>query len=134
MRSGLHLCTAIVCLAASAHAADWKALKYQGYVSDFAGVVDAPDKAALEDYAGRVQQATGAQLAFVTISSLEGEPIEDVTNDIFHSWGVGQKKEDNGVMVLLSVADHKSRMEVGGGLGEAIPDSMAGLLLDDMRP
>ena len=37
-------------------------------------------------------------------------------------------------LVLLSVAEHKSRLEVGGGLGEAIPDGMAGLLLDDMRP
>ncbi|MEP6715824.1 MAG: TPM domain-containing protein, partial [Terriglobia bacterium] len=52
----------------------------------------------------------------------------------FHAWGVGQKKEDNGLMVLLSVGDHKSRLEVGGGLGESVPDSMAGLLLDDMRP
>jgi uncharacterized protein len=35
---------------------------------------------------------------------------------------------------LLSVGDRKSRLEVGGGLGGIIPDSMAGLLLDDMRP
>ena len=125
---------AVLCLAACAWCADWKALKPQGYVSDFAGVVDAPDKAAIEEYAGRVEQATGAQLAFVTVSSLEGEPIEDVANDIFHNWGIGQKGKDTGAMVLLSVGDRKSRLEVGGGLGEAIPDSMAGLLLDDMRP
>ena len=37
-------------------------------------------------------------------------------------------------MVLLSVGDRKSRLEVGGGLGGIVPDSMAGLLLDDMRP
>ena len=37
-------------------------------------------------------------------------------------------------MVLLSVGDRKSRLEVGGGLGGAVPDGMAGLLLDDMRP
>lgn len=116
------------------HATDWKALKPQGYVSDFANVVDAQSKQALESYAARVQEATGAQLAFVTLSSLQGEPIEDVTNDIFHSFRVGQQKEDNGAMVLLSVQDRKSRLEVGGGLGESVPDSMAGLLLDDMRP
>ena len=115
-------------------AVDWKALKPQGYVSDFANVIDAPSKAEIESYAAQVQQATGAQMAFVTVSSLEGEPIEDVANNIFHAWGIGQKTQDNGVMVLLSVADRKSRMEVGGGLGEAVPDSMSGLLLDDMRP
>lgn len=122
------------CLTATAFAVDWKSLKPQGYVSDFAGVIDEGSRAQLESYAARVEQATGAQLAFVTVKSLEGEPIEDVANDIFHAWGIGQKGEDNGAMVLLSIGDRKSRLEVGGGLGEAIPDGMAGLLLDDMRP
>jgi uncharacterized protein len=131
----LAISAGLLCLVAPAMAVDWKALKPQGgYVSDFAGVVDAGSRAELESYAGRVQQATGAQLAFVTIKSLEGEPIEDVANDIFHAWGIGKKGEDNGAMVLLSVGDRKSRLEVGGGLGEAVPDGMAGLLLDDMRP
>jgi uncharacterized protein len=124
----------MLCVISPAFAVDWKALKPQGYVSDFAGVVDAASRAELENYASRVMQATGAQLAFVTVQSLQGEPIEDVANDLFHAWGIGRKVEDDGAMVLLSVGDHKSRLEVGGGLGGAIPDGMAGLLLDDMRP
>jgi uncharacterized protein len=139
MKRGPRLCAGLLCLIAPgvmtpALAVDWKVLKPQGYVSDFAGVVDAQSKAEIESYAARVQQATGAQLAFVTIPTLEGEPIEDVANDLFHAWGIGQKGEDNGAMVLLSIRDHKSRMEVGGGLGGVVPDGMAGLLLDDMRP
>ncbi len=130
LRAGLLL----ACVASSALAVDWKTYKPQGYVSDFAGVVDAQSRAAIESYAGNVQRATGAQLAFVTIPSLQGEPIEDVANDIFHAWGVGQKTEDNGVMLLLSIGDRKSRLEVGGGLGGEIPDSMAGDILDEMRP
>jgi uncharacterized protein len=128
------LLLSLLALSLPALAVDWKALKPQGYVSDFAHVVDPQSRAALEDYAARVKQATGAELAFVTVQSLQGEPIEDVANDLFHAWGIGQKTEDNGALVLLSIADHKSRLEVGGGLGGAVPDSMAGLLLDDMRP
>jgi uncharacterized protein len=134
MKTSLRLCAGLLCMLAPALAVDWKALKPQGYVSDFAGVVDQGSRAELESYAARVQKATGAQLAFVTIQSLEGEPIEDVANDLFHAWGVGQKGEDNGALVLLVTQDHKSRLEVGGGLGGAIPDGMSGLLLDDMRP
>lgn len=134
MKSCLRLCAVASITALCAFGVDWKALKPQGYVSDFAGVVDVRSKAALENYAARVKQATGAELAFVTVRSLEGEPIEDVANDLFHAWGVGQKGEDNGAMVLLAIQDHRSRLEVGGGLGEAVPDGMAGLLLDDMRP
>jgi uncharacterized protein len=121
-------------MVAPAFAVDWKALKYQGYVSDFAGVIDAQSRGAIEAYASSVQKATGAELAFVTIKSLQGEPIEDVANDIFHAWGIGKKGEDTGAMVLIAVGDRKSRLEVGGGLGGAVPDGMAGLLLDDMRP
>ena len=124
----------LLLLLAPAFAADWKSLKPQGYVSDFAGVIDDQSRAELEDYATRVEQATTAQLAFVTVKSLDGQPIEDVTIDLFKAWGVGQKKKDNGAMVLLSIADRKSRLEVGGGLGGAVTDGMSGLLLDDMRP
>ena len=134
MRFSFLLAAIIWCAAAPALAVDWKALKPQGYVSDFAGVVNAQSRAAIDAYAGSVQKATGAELAFVTVRSLEGEPIEDVANDLFHAWGIGKKGEDNGALVLLAVADRKSRLEVGGGLGGAVPDGMAGLLLDDMRP
>ena len=134
MRSLLRLCGGLLCLACAALAVDWKSLKPQGYVSDFAGVIDAQSRSELESYSRRIEQATGAQFAFVTLPSLQGEPIEDVTNDLFHAWGVGRKKEDDGLMVLLSVGDRKSRLEVGGGLGGVIPDGMAGLMLDDMRP
>ena len=134
MRFSLRLCAGFLCLLAPALAVDWKALKPQGYVSDFAGVVDAQSRAALESYAGAVKQATGAELAFVTVRSIQGEPIEDVANDLFHAWGIGRKGEDDGALLLLAVADHKSRLEVGGGLGGIIPDGMAGLLLDEMRP
>jgi uncharacterized protein len=134
MKSWLRLCAGLLCIFAPALAVDWKALKPQGYVSDFANVVDAQSKAAIESYAAAVKQATGAELAFITVQSVEGEPIEDVANDLFRAWGIGRKGEDDGALVLLAVADRKSRLEVGGGLGGIIPDGMAGLLLDDMRP
>ena len=134
MKSAFRLVAGVLCLLVPALAVDWKSLKPQGYVSDFAGVLDARSRAAINSYADRIKQGTGAELAFVTVQSLEGEPIEDVANDLFRAWGVGQKGENNGAMVLLSVGDRRSRLEVGPGLGGAIPDGMAGQLLDDMRP
>lgn len=126
---------AFLCLAVTpARAVDWKAFKPQGYVSDFAGVVDAQSRSALEQYGASVEKATGAQMAFVIIPTLQGEPIEDVANDLFHAWGVGQKNKDNGVMLLLVIQDRRSRLEVGHGLEEILPDGFDGLLLDNMRP
>lgn len=115
-------------------AVDWNALRPQGYVSDFSGVIDAHSRQVLNDYGAAVEKATGAQIAVATIPSLEGEPLEDVANDLFHAWGIGQKNKDNGVLLLLVVGDRRSRLEVGNGLEEILPDGFDGLLLENMRP
>jgi uncharacterized protein len=128
------LCVLAALAAGTLTAVDWKSLRPEGYVSDFAHVVDPQSKAALEQYCSAVEQSTGAQIALVTIPSLENEPIEDVANTIFHSWGVGSKGKNEGIMLLLSVGDRRSRLEVGYGLEPIIPDGFAGSVLDDIRP
>lgn len=120
--------------ACSLPAVDWKALKPQGYVSDFAGVIDAESKRQLEAYGGIVERSTGAQMAFVTIPSLEGEPVEDVANTIFRAWGIGAKGKDEGILLLLAIQDRKSRVEVGYGLEPILPDGFVGGVLREMRP
>src|SRR5579872_4701208 len=130
----LRACAAFLCFSALAFAVDWKTLKPEGYVSDFARVVDPQSKAALEQYCARVEQATGAQFALVTLRILEGEPVEDVANTIFRAWGVGQKGKNEGIMLLLAVGDRKSRLEVGYGLEPILPDGLDGDILRQMRP
>jgi len=134
MRTWLRCGLAAVICASAAWAVDWKALTPQGYVSDFAGVVDPAAKAQLEAYAAAVERATGAQMALVTIASLEGEPIEDVANTIFRAWGVGRKGSDEGILLLLAVGDRRSRLEVGYGLEPILPDGLDGSILRAMRP
>ena len=119
---------------AAAFAVDWKTLQPQGYVSDFAGVIDATSRSELERYAAAVERATGAQMSFVVLPSLQGEPVEDVANTVYRAWGVGQKGKDEGLMLLLSVGDRRSRLEVGYGLEPVIPDGYAGSILREMAP
>src|SRR5207247_5942058 len=95
------LCCLLALSLAPAFAVDWKALKPQGYVSDFAGVIDAESKAELENYCTRVEQQTGAEMALVTIQSLNDEPIDDVANTIFRAWGGGKKGKNEGSQRLL---------------------------------
>ena len=89
MRKLLRTSAALFAFSALAFAVDWKALKPEGYVSDFAHVIDPQSRAALEQYAGRVEQVTGAQMALVTLRTLEDEPIDDVANTIYRAWGRG---------------------------------------------
>jgi uncharacterized protein len=127
-------CAAVLALLVSpALAADFGALKPQGYVSDFAGVVDAGARTALNRYCATVERSTGAQIALVTLATLEGEPIEDVASLLFRRWGVGAKGKNEGVLLLLVVGDRRSRLEVGYGLEPIMPDGFAGGLLRQMR-
>jgi uncharacterized protein len=130
IRAVLLLCV----VSASLFALDLKSLKPQGYVSDFANVLDPQSRAQLEAYAGRVEQATGVQMALVTLKSLDGEQIEDVTNTLFRQWGVGKKGKDEGIMLLLAVQDHRDRVEIGYGLEPILPDGFDGSILRGIQP
>jgi uncharacterized protein len=119
---------------ATAQPVDFSALKPQGHVSDFAGVVDRNLRADLERYCASVEASTGAEMALVTLPTLAGEPVEDVANLLYRKWGIGKKETDEGILLLLVIQDRRSRLEVGYGLEPYIPDGYAGSLLRQMRP
>ncbi len=74
---------------APAHAEQWQKLKPQGYVNDFAGVLNATTVARLTQVSTEVDQKAKAQIAVVTIKTLEGDPVEDFANHLVKIWGVG---------------------------------------------
>ncbi len=120
--------------AASLSALDLDKLKPQGYVSDFARVLDEPSRARLEAYCGRIEQVTGVQMAIVTIDSLDGDPIEDTANSLYRKWGVGKRGQNEGIMLLVAIKDHRDRIEVGYGLEPILPDGFVGSVLREARP
>jgi uncharacterized protein len=124
----------VLALGASLFGLDLDKLKPQGYVSDFAHVLDDSSRAQVEAYCGRVEQVTGVQMAIVTLDSLEGDPIEDVSNSLYRKWGVGKKGKDEGIMLLLAIKDHRDRIEVGYGLEPILPDGFVGGVLREARP
>jgi uncharacterized protein len=105
-----------------------------GYVNDYAGVITPAGKAEIEGICREVHAKTKAQIFLVTIKSLEGESVEQFSNDLFHKWKIGEKKTDRGVMLLLAINDHKRRIEVGYGLEGILMDAKVGRIGRDMVP
>lgn len=134
MKLWQRLAAALVLIVGAAWSYDFTALKPEGYLSDFARVVQPGDRAAIDQYCAQLERATGIQIALVTIPSLEGEPIEDVANSLFRRWGVGKKGENNGALFLLAINDRRSRLEVGYGMEAILPDGFDGSVLRNMRP
>ncbi|OGQ65376.1 MAG: hypothetical protein A3F89_07165 [Deltaproteobacteria bacterium RIFCSPLOWO2_12_FULL_50_11] len=101
----------------------------QGLVNDFAHVLSTTTKVQLTQHVTELKQKTGIELAIVTLPSLEEEPIETATVRLFEEWGIGEKKKDSGLLILLAVEDKQARIEVGYGLEGMIPDALAGRIL-----
>ena len=76
----------------------------------------------LESVLAEGERATGAQVVVALFPSLEGESLEDFSIRLAEKWRVGRKELDDGVIIVVFVADRKVRIEVGYGLEGAIPD------------
>ena len=101
-------------------------LHASNYVNDFAGVLDEHTTTQLNDVCRQIDQKAGAQIAVVTVNSLDGSDIESYANTLFRAWGVGDKSSKKGVLILLAVQDHRYRTEVGYGLEPILPDGKVG--------
>jgi uncharacterized protein len=121
-------------LIAAAQALDITKLKPTGYVNDFAHVMDAASVQRLATYCGAVERSTGAQMAIVTIDTLDGDDVADVASKLYHQWGIGKKPADEGILILFAIKDKKDRAEIGYGLEPIITDGDAGSILRGIRP
>jgi uncharacterized protein len=75
------------------------------------------------------EQATGDQIAILTLPTIGGESVEEYAVKVFESWKLGQKGKDNGVLVVVVPQDRKMRIEVGYGLEGALTDAAASRII-----
>jgi uncharacterized protein len=105
------------------------------YFSDYAGVVPAADAQRLDAKLRAFAEETSTQILVVVFKDLPSPSLEDFTLRAAQSWRVGRKDWDNGAVFFVFVADRKMRIETGYGLEGALPDILAGRILDErVRP
>src|SRR5690348_8408785 len=91
-----------------------KTLRPQGYVSDFARVIPPDTKQIIENICSELDKKAQAQIAVVTVRSLEGESVEEYSINLATHWGIGPKQKDRGVLILVAPAQRKYRIFVDG--------------------
>ncbi len=125
---------AIVLLAAAPARADEKLPpKPARWVTDRAGVLSPAAAAAIDRKLEAFERSQGSQVLVAIFPSLpEDEVLEDWTQRVAESWGVGRAKEDDGVVLFVFVADRKLRIEVGYGLEGALTDLESKAILDEV--
>jgi uncharacterized protein len=108
--------------------------KPTGYVSDLAHVLNPGEKEQLEGFCSKVEQQLGVQFALVTIDTLGDQPIEDFAIQLARKWGVGDRKSNQGVLLLLAINDRKNDIETGRGIEPFLTDGFSGSILRSIRP
>ncbi|MFC4738960.1 TPM domain-containing protein [Flavobacterium ponti] len=90
--------------------------KFQTSVYDYADVLNAGEEKALEDKLVHFSDSTTTQIVIITIDDLKGEDVGVLATNWGQKWGIGQKKEDNGIIILVAKNDRKISIRNGYGL------------------
>ncbi len=94
-------------------------------VNDAAGVLSPEQVEILERKLVALDDSTSNQIAVVLIKTLGDYAVEDYAVKLFREWGIGNKKTNNGVLIIAAIDDRKVWIEIGYGLEGAIPDVTA---------
>ena len=102
-----------------------------GRVVDEANLLSYSQKEQLEQL---LQQAEPHQVVVVTLADLEGKSIEDYGYQLGRHWGIGEKGNDNGVLLIIAPNERQVRIEVGYGLEGVLTDAVSSVVLNNMTP
>ncbi len=104
-------------------------------VNDAANVLSPEQKDILERKLVALDDSSSNQIAVVLIKTLNDYPIEEYATKLFRDWGIGNKKTNNGILLIAAIDDRKIRIEVGYGLEGAMPDiTTASIIRNDIVP
>lgn len=103
--------------------------KLTGRVVDNANLLSAQTERSLTDKLKALEDQTTDQVV-VTLPNLQGETIEQFDYQIGRYWGIGQKDQNNGALLIVAVKERKVRIEVGYGLEGTLTDALTKVIVD----
>jgi uncharacterized protein len=101
------------------------------WVSDVANILRPETEKKLNILINHLHSVNGSEMAVVSVP--ESKPAaspKELATTLFNRWGIGQKGKDNGILLLISVADRRVEIETGYGLEAILPDAKVGELID----
>jgi uncharacterized membrane protein YgcG len=92
--------------------------------NDYAKVITSSDEKSIRNMLADLEAQTGIEATVLTINSIydhdtDDKPIESFATNLFNTWGIGDREENNGFMILVAVHDRRVRIELGSGYSSA---------------
>jgi uncharacterized protein len=104
-------------------------------VNDLAGLLTSGEQQTLENKLVAFNDSTSIQIAVVTLTTLDGYPIDDYAFQLAKEWGIGQKETSNGVLLLISKEERKMFIATGYGMEGIMPDALCKrIITNDITP
>ncbi len=104
---------------------------FQTSVYDYVGLLSPQEKSALENKLIRYSDTTSTQIVVAIIASTEGENITYLGAQWGEKWGIGQAKEDNGVLILLARDDRKIAINTARGVEHLLTDALSKRIIEN---
>jgi uncharacterized protein len=101
-------------------------------VNDFAKLLSQDELDKLERELVAYDDSSSTQIAIVTLESIHGYPAVEFAHDLLNKWGIGQARQDNGVLILVTT-EPKNRevvIAVGYGLEPYITDALSKRIIE----
>ena len=106
-----------------------------GRVVDQANILNGATEQSITNSSASLETSTGNQLVVVTLSSLQGQTIEEYGYQLGRQWGIGRQGKNNGVLLVVAPNERNVRIEVGYGLEGTITDALArGIIEQEILP
>ena len=96
-----------------------------------ANVLSSSTESYIERTGSALAEACGAEVVVATVDFTDGEDIADYAYDLFNKWGIGDKKANNGLLILLSVGAEDYYAEPGVGLTDVFTGGVLDAMLYD---
>lgn len=100
-------------------------------VGDYAKILTTKQKRQLHNWYVQLQKERGFTIVAAIVPTIGESQINEYSTELFKKWGVGSKKEDNGLLIVLTMKEKKVRMETGYGTEGFIPDMLAAQIVEE---
>jgi uncharacterized protein len=103
-----------------------------GRVVDAAHALPADAATRLDQQLAALETQSQRQLVVATIPDLQGYDIEDYGYRLGRAWGLGDKKRNDGIILIVAPKEHKVRIEVGYGLEPIVTDGLSEVIIQNI--
>ncbi len=109
--------------------------KSTALVNDYTNTLSAEQQSALSQKLLAYNDSTSTQVCIVIVNSIDGDEISHYANTLAESWGIGQKDRDNGILLLVALADRKVTIQTGYGMEGVLPDAICKRIIEkEIKP